>query len=124
VQVRFGEELEALIGVEARWNTANVEALTGLPWPNEDIKAILAQWQWFKEQPAVPGGYFTDQHVKNAMYRVVNTGMNPRESLEIAVEDIDRELRRKQAEFGMTPPASSAAGLAPDLEAAALGRKP
>ncbi len=124
VQTRFGEELEALIGVEARWNTANVEALTGLPWPNEDIEAILEQWQWFKEQPAVPGGYFTDQHVKNAMYRVVNSGMNPRESLEIAVEDIDRELRRKQAEFGMTPPASAAQGLPPDLEASALGRTP
>ncbi len=41
VQTRFGEELEALIGTAARWNTANVEALTDLPWPNEDIEAIL-----------------------------------------------------------------------------------
>lgn len=122
VQTRFGEELEALIGTAARWNTANVEALTDLPWPNEDIAAILEQWTWFKEQPAVPGGYFTEQHVKNAMYRVVDSGMNPRESLEIAVEDINRELRRKQAEFGMVPPPSPSAGLRADLEAAALGR--
>ena len=123
VQARFGEELEALIGTAARWNTANVEALTSLPWPNQDIAAILEQWEWFKEQSAVPGGYFTDQHVTNAWNRVVLKGLNPRESLEIAVEDIDRELRRKQAEFGMTPPAAADRGLDPALEDAALGRK-
>ncbi len=50
--------------------------------------------------------------------------MNPREALEIAVEDIDRELRRKQSEFGMAPPAASEGGLPPELEAAALGRNP
>ena len=35
-QQRFGGELEALIGVEARWNTANLEALQA-SWPRRDI---------------------------------------------------------------------------------------
>ena len=104
IQTRFGEELEALLGVEARWNTANVEALRRLPWPNEDINAILEQWQWFEEQPMVLGGYFTNRHVQNAWNRVVLQGENPREALEIAVEDINTELRRKQREFGFRPP--------------------
>lgn len=98
-QVRFGTELEALLGVEARWNTANVEALTRLPWPRRDIDAILEQWKWFKQQPVVPGGYFTDRHIVNAWNRVVLQGANVRDAVDLAVRDINRELRRKQEEF-------------------------
>jgi len=101
VQVRFGTELEALLGVEARWNSANVEALKELPWPRKDIEAVLEQWEWFREQPVVLGGYYTSRHVINAWNRVVLEGWNPREALEQAVEDIDRELRKKQEEFGV-----------------------
>jgi ABC-type glycerol-3-phosphate transport system substrate-binding protein len=98
-QVRFGTELEALLGVEARWNTANVEALKRLPWPKHDIDAILEQWKWFKQEPVVPGGYFTDRHIVNAWNRVVLQGANVRDAVDLAVRDINRELRRKQEEF-------------------------
>lgn len=99
-QQRFGGELEALIGVEARWNTANVEALTSLPWPKRDIASVLEQWRWFRENPVVLGGYFTGRHVYNAWNRVVLQGWNPREALEEAVYDIDKELAKKHEEFG------------------------
>ncbi len=100
IQSRFGQELEAVIGVEARWNTANVEALMNSPYPKADIEAIMEQWKWFKEQPIVLGGYFTGRHQTNAWNRVVLEGVNPREALEIAVKDIDRELAKKNEEFG------------------------
>ncbi len=100
-QVRYGSELEALLGVEARWNTANVEALHRMAWPQHDIEAIAEQWHWFRERPVVLGGYFTTRHVDNAWNRVVLQGENPRESLEEAVRDIDRELRKKQEEFNV-----------------------
>lgn len=102
VQAQYGTELEALIGVEARWNTANVEALKSLPWPRQDIEAILEQWEWFQEIPVVLGGYYTGRHIKNAWNRVVLQGWNPMEALEEAVRDINRELKRKQEEFGIT----------------------
>ncbi|MBI3970266.1 MAG: extracellular solute-binding protein [Chloroflexi bacterium] len=101
-QQRFGAELEALIGVEARWNTANLEALRALPWPRKDIANIMEQWSWFKEPPVVLGGYFTGRHVLNAWNRVVLQGMNPREALEEAIYDINKELAKKQEEFGLT----------------------
>lgn len=104
IQTRFAEEVEAVLGVEARWNTANVEALMSLPWPKKDIMAISEQWRWFKEQPVVLGGYFTGRHITNAWNRVVLQGQNPREALEIAVKDIDRELAKKQEEFGTRVP--------------------
>ena len=103
VQVRFARELEALIGSEARWNTANVEALRDLPWPRKDLEAIEEQWQWFMETPVVLGGYFTPRHLNNAWNRVVLQGWHPREALEEAVKEINRELVKKQEEFGMTP---------------------
>ena len=103
IQIRYAEEVEALLGVEARWNTANVEALKNLPWPKADIEAILEQWNWFQEQPVVLGGYFTSRHISNAWNRRVLEGMPAREALELAVKDINRELRRKQEEFGIAP---------------------
>lgn len=104
VQTRYAEEIEAIIGVEARWNTANVQAFENLPWPREDLEAILEQWKWFVEKPVVLGDYFTTRHIINAWNRVVLEGWNPREALEKAVLDINRELIRKQEEFGVQVP--------------------
>jgi ABC-type glycerol-3-phosphate transport system substrate-binding protein len=100
-QQRFGNELEALLGVDARWNTANLAALQALPWPKTDIASILEQWRWFREPPVVLGGYFTTRHVVNAWNRVVLKGDNPREALEDAVYDVNKELATKQEEFGL-----------------------
>ncbi len=104
IQLRYGVELEALLGVEARWNTANVDALQGMAWPRADIDAITEQWQWFQERPVVLGGYYTPRHVSNAWNKTVLQGINPRESLEEAIRQINRELRKKQEEFGIFVP--------------------
>ncbi|MBJ9989928.1 MULTISPECIES: extracellular solute-binding protein [Paenibacillus] len=103
VQLQFGQELEALLGVEARWNTANIDALSQLPWPEDDLKALKDQWKYYKEQPYVLGGYFTGRNIDNAWNRVVLGGMNIRESLEKGIKDINKELNAKQKEFGFTP---------------------
>lgn len=114
IQERFGRELEALIGPEARWNTANVEAFQRLPWRREDLEVITSTWEWARDMPVVLGGYFTGRHIVNAWNRVVmskkssvvnrtnRTYVLPRDSLEQAVKDINRELRQKQEEYGVT----------------------
>ena len=104
IQLRYGTELEALLGVEARWNTANVDALQGMAWPRQDIQAITEQWKWFQERPVVLGGYFTSRHIDNAWNKVVLQGTNPREALEEAIRQINRELKKKQEEFGIFSP--------------------
>ena len=100
-QMRYGTEVEALLGVEARWNTANVAALQRLPWDAPDIEAILEQWYWFKETPVVLGGYFTPRHIYNAWNKTVLQGEHPRDALEEAVREINKEMRKKQEEFGL-----------------------
>ncbi len=103
VQSQFGRELEALMGVEARWNTANIKAFQSLPWDPDHIDVITEQWKFYREQPYVIGGYFTMRHIDNAWNRVVLGTMGVRDSLEKAVKDINRELEVKQEEFDYHP---------------------
>lgn len=101
VQEQFGAELESILGVEARWNTANIEALGRLPWPSEDLDAILEQWDWFKEREVVLGGYYTNRYIENIWNEIVLSGINRREAVEDGVKEINRELRKKREEFGL-----------------------
>lgn len=99
-QLLFGSELEGFYGVEFRWSTANVEAFAELPWTPGERDALLEQWRWYKSMVNVPGSYFIPRELNNAWNRSVIDGMNYRRSLEIAVMNINRELMRKQTEFG------------------------
>jgi ABC-type glycerol-3-phosphate transport system substrate-binding protein len=98
-QEQFGNEIESAFGEEYRWNTANLQAFKKLPWPKKDLEVIMEQWKWYKDTPLVPGGYFTTRQLDFAWNKVVLNNANPREALEEAVIDINREMYRKQIEF-------------------------
>ncbi|SDY95189.1 ABC-type glycerol-3-phosphate transport system, substrate-binding protein [Evansella caseinilytica] len=101
VQVRFGREMEGLMGAAARYPTANIEALEELPWPVKDYLRLNEQWQWVQGVPEVPGGYFTGRHLDNAFREVVNNGTNPREALNDYIIYINDEIRVKRSEFNL-----------------------
>lgn len=101
-QVAYGQDIEATMGVTARWNTANIHAFQQLPWNDSDIEIITDSISTAIEQPIVLGGYFTPRHLYNAWNRVYMNNVNPRESLEEAVKDINKELRNKHEEYGFT----------------------
>ena len=98
-QVEFARDVEAMIGTSAKWNPANMNAYSELPWDERDLGVIRQQWQWAKDIPNVLGGYFTARHINNAWNRVVLGTMSARDSLEIAVESINKELKAKQEEY-------------------------
>lgn len=99
----YAREMEALVGVEARWNTANVNAFLSLDWNEGDLAVIREQWNWAKETPVVLGGYYTSRYVTNAFTNVVVSGTSiPRDALEDAVKEINRELRSKQEEYNVS----------------------
>jgi ABC-type glycerol-3-phosphate transport system substrate-binding protein len=100
-QERFGSELESLLGAEARWNTANIEALKRLPWNQADLDAIMDQWEWFREREVVLGGYYTTRYIANMWNEIVLNGKIPREAIEDGVKEINKELRKKREEFGL-----------------------
>lgn len=100
-QTVFSREVEALLGAEARWNTANIEAFHALPWKVEDLEIIDGMLQQAKEIPVVLGGYYTTRHLTNAWNKVVINGVLLRDALEEAVEAINKELKMKQEEYGI-----------------------
>lgn len=101
VQAEFGKEIESLVGTDARWNTANLDAFNSLPWGEGDLEVIQQYWERAKEPPVVLGSYFTGRHLNNAWNRVIINGQPIRDALEEAVYDIDRELRMKREEYGV-----------------------
>ena len=101
VQTRFAREIEALVGVEARWNTANVKAFTSLAWDRSHLGVIKEQWQWAMWNACCSRGYYTGRYITNAWVSVVIDGKRPRDALENSIKEINRELRMKQEEYGI-----------------------
>jgi len=100
-QYSFGKELEAVMGVGARYNTANIDALQKLPWSASDRKELLAQAENTQGTPEVPGGYYTNRNLEFAMWTVLNDKSDPREVLLSYTDEINGELKAKRIEFGL-----------------------
>lgn len=99
-QVRFGRELEALIGASARYATANVEAMQELPWRVEEREQLNIQWDWVEGVPPVLGGYYVTRQFDWLFRAVVLQNAPIRESVLDYAREIDREIARKRMEFG------------------------
>ncbi len=100
-QVRFGREMEALLGSSARYATANVNAFVQLSWSSHAIDVLAEQRSTTVGMREVAGGYYLGRHVTNAVRKVVNAKEDPRETiLEYAIT-IDEELTKKRKEFGL-----------------------
>nr|WP_255654285.1 extracellular solute-binding protein [Cohnella sp. REN36] len=108
-QVQYGREMESLMGESARYPTANLQALSDLPWPVEDYKTLAEQQKWVKGIPEVPGGYFTGRILDNAFRRAVNAGLNPRDALYDQVIFMNNEIASKRKEFGLNGSGSEGA---------------
>jgi len=111
IQVRFGREMESLMGPAARVPTANQEAFSSMPWPAQDYRALRYQFDYVQGIPQVPGGYYTWRNVNNAFYAVTTPQTDrpvggtrlpmPREELMDRVILINDEIRYKRIEFGL-----------------------
>lgn len=98
-QVRFGREMEGILGAAARYPTANVEAMSQLPWTVTEYTKLEEQWDWVRGIPEVPGGYMTGRHLDNAFRLVYNDSSNPRETIYDYVQVINEEIEKKRKEF-------------------------
>ncbi len=101
VQARYGLELEYLIGAAARYNTANRDAFTSLPWSADERESLERQWEQVWDVPQLPGNYFTNRNLQFAFRRVVYYYENERETLFRYNEEINQEILRKREEFGL-----------------------
>lgn len=100
-QKTFGNEIEAVLGASARYNTANTEAFRLLPWSQEEQAVLLEQWEDVWDIPQTPASYAVSRNLANAFRKVVYDYRNPREILSKYSADMDREIARKREEFGL-----------------------
>lgn len=100
-QVRFGRELESVMGSSARYATANKVAFEQLSWSKKDADVIKDQWEWAFGVPEIAGGYYTSRHITNAIRNVMNDNDDPRETILDYVRTINEEITNKRKEFGL-----------------------
>jgi len=100
-QVRFGREMEALLGASARYATANMNAFCQLAWSADAIEVLTEQWKQTVGIREVPGGYYTGRHITNAVRKCINEKTDPRETVLDYTILINEELTKKRKEFGL-----------------------
>ena len=100
-QIRFGRELESVMGSSARYPTANKAAFESIAWNAHDSDVLKQQWEWVVGMPEVPGGYYSGRHIVNAVRRVINSKEDVRETLIEYTRGINDELTKKRTEFGL-----------------------
>lgn len=100
-QYQYGKELENVMGVGARYNTANLEAMKMLPWRTSEIEVLLEQMDATQGVPEVPGGYMTSRNVGFAIATVYSENVSTRDTLLGYIDQINQEMLLKRREFGL-----------------------
>ncbi len=98
-QERYGQDLEAAMGVAARYNTLNMKVFPELGWTRKELSVLNTEMARLRFIPIVPGDYYVGRGVNNTFRAVVNDGENVREKLKEWTEKINEELVRKRREF-------------------------
>ncbi len=100
-QVRFGREMESVLGASARYATANKDAFERLSWSSDQMAVLKEQREETFGVPEVAGGYYTSRHLTNAARKVINNNEDPRETLLDYNRTINEEIEKKRLEFGL-----------------------
>ena len=100
-QVRFGREMESILGASARYQTANRDALRRLAWSSDQLAILEEQMSHTHGFPEIAGGYSTTRHMTNAIRRVITTKEDPRETLLTYARTINEEIKIKRREFNL-----------------------
>ncbi len=98
-QVKYGKELEGILGVIGRIVPSNRNALFGLGWTKEELEVIDTQLQAVINPPQVLGNYLIARSLTSAIRGSINDKNTPRRSLDIYNRKINDEIERKRREF-------------------------
>ncbi len=100
-QAEYGQEIENVLGSSARYASANIEAVSELPWIKSNYEQLLSIWKDVKGIPEIPGGYYMEREINFAFSAVVNNKKDVAEELNDAATEINKEIKSKRTEFGM-----------------------
>ena len=100
-QLRYGSELEASLGITARYTPANKTALSNLGWTKEEKTVLLSALKNSKNTNEIPGSYMISRSLTNAMRSVLDDTYTARRALIVYNYDMNSEIARKRNEFGL-----------------------
>lgn len=96
VQVKYGTQIEGLLGTLGRFEAANTAALQQLSWSQSELQKLNLQREELVEIPVIPASYATTRNIMNAFRETVNNYENPRDTLMWYNRDINEEILRKR----------------------------
>lgn len=100
-QTRYSEELEATMGVTARYTPANIKTLESIKWTKDELDVLKAAREELLGVPEIPGNYLIARSLTSA-FRETIAGVNePWRSLMLYNKVINNEITRKREEFGL-----------------------
>lgn len=100
-QIRYGKELEATMGVAARYAPADLVALQNMGWTADELAILLEQRAQTQNVFSIPGDYLLARSLTNALRSTLDHKLEPRRTLAQYNRDINAEITRKRKEFGL-----------------------
>ena len=101
VQGSYAIQMESILGTCAKVASANTEALANMTWSSSEYKELFKQMENVDNVPQVPGSYYLSRIITFAFNRVYNNDENPKEVIGDYIKELNDELTRKRAEFGL-----------------------
>lgn len=98
-QTRYANDVEAALGIAARYATANYTTLRSQGWTTKELSVLEDQFGWLKFIPIVPGNYYVTRGITNSIRGVIDDNANAREMLTEWTIKINDEILRKRNEF-------------------------
>ena len=100
-QVKYSNEMVAIIGPSAKHATANIHALEEMPWTRAEYEQLQLQFNNLASIPNYPGSYIISRYANFAFLAAYNDNANPITELQSYITTINKEITRKRAEFGL-----------------------
>ncbi len=98
-QIRYSRNLESILGMLGRPQTATVDAFKNMAWPAEELEALLRQWEAVQEIPEIPGSYYVTRAVDQAFWAVINQESSVSDAVAKWSRVADSEIQRKIEEY-------------------------
>ena len=98
-QVKYANELVALLGESAKSVSPNYKAMEEMPWTVDEKEALLDQMHHLRGIPAYPGYYIIPRYLQFAFQAAYSQGADPADRLLSYVHAINAEIDRKRKEF-------------------------
>ncbi len=98
-QVKYAEEMIAILGDSAKHSTANYEALASMPWTYDEYAELAKQFNNLAAIPNYPGYYIIERYTNFAFMAAYNDDADPKTELLSYINIINKEITRKREEF-------------------------